>query len=142
MSRHTALATAIPGYARGQVLSLPGDVGRTVDPAGGTGRLSRRLLVGRRDMGLVAMSKLLRAVQLIREISELQLLVDADTGFGNAENAAALHPLPLLHGFIRQGPNNPGVPSQMGSTASLKGEIGDLAEFNALFETATRRLAQ
>lgn len=93
-------------------------------------------------MGLVTMSELVQTVQLIREISELQPLVDADTGIGNAENAAALHPLLLLHGFIRQGPKNPGVLSQMGSTASLKGEIGDLTEFNALLEAATRRLAQ
>ncbi|MFN5782731.1 MAG: oxaloacetate decarboxylase, partial [Novosphingobium sp.] len=42
---------------------------------------------GRRDMGLVTMSELAQAVQLIREVSDLPLFVDADTGFGNDDNA-------------------------------------------------------
>jgi 2-methylisocitrate lyase-like PEP mutase family enzyme len=96
MDRHAALAAAVPGHARGQVLSLPGVwdglsirlVEQTGFPAaflsGGALSMARH---GRRDMGLVTMSELAQAVQLIREVSELPLFVDADTGFGNADNA-------------------------------------------------------
>ena len=42
---------------------------------------------GRPDIGLVTLSELATTVSLIREISELPLIVDADTGFGNALNA-------------------------------------------------------
>ena len=94
--RYEALAAAVPGYMRGQVLSLPGVWDglsmRLVEQAGfpaaflsgGALSMARH---GRRDMGLVTLSELAQAVQLIREISDLPLFVDADTGFGNAENA-------------------------------------------------------
>ena len=280
MNRHAALAAAVPGYARGQVLSLPGVWDglsmRLVEQAGfpaaflsgGALSMARH---GRRDIGLVTASELAQAVQLIREISDLPLFVDADTGFGNEANAVrtvrmlesagasaiqledqlfpkrcgfmagkavipaadyadklkavldarrgatlviarsdarsiegfeaalaravlyaetgadliflegpesraemealaaqlgqdfplvhnlveggispvsaaselaeigyavALHPLVLLHGFIRQGPAHLQVLRQTGSTASLADEIADLAEFNALLEAA------
>ena len=96
MSRYAALAEAVPGYARGQVLSLPGVWDglsiRLVEQAGfpaaflsgGALSMARH---GRRDMGLVTASELAQAVQLIRELSDLPLFVDADTGFGNADNA-------------------------------------------------------
>jgi 2-methylisocitrate lyase-like PEP mutase family enzyme len=96
MDRHAALAAAVPGHARGQVLSLPGVwdglSSRLVEQAGfpaaflsgGALSMARH---GRRDMGLVTMSELAQAVQLIREVSDLPLFVDADTGFGNADNA-------------------------------------------------------
>lgn len=282
MNRYDALAAAVPGYARGQVLSLPGVWDglsiRLVEQAGfaaaflsgGALSMARH---GRRDMGLVTLSELAQAVQLIREISDLPLFVDADTGFGNADNAVrtvrvleaagasaiqledqlfpkrcgmmagksviaaqdyadklkavldarrgntlvvartdarsvegfdaaleravlyaetgadlifveapesraemtsiaarlgddfplvhnlveggtspvnsarqlcdlgyavALHPLLLLHGFIRQGPALLQVLRQTGSTASLTGQIADLPEFNVLLEAAPR----
>jgi 2-methylisocitrate lyase-like PEP mutase family enzyme len=96
MDCHAALAAAVPGYARGQVLSLPGVwdglsiklVEQAGFPAaflsGGALSMARH---GRRDMGLVTMSELAQAVQLIREVSDLPLFVDADTGFGNDDNA-------------------------------------------------------
>jgi 2-methylisocitrate lyase-like PEP mutase family enzyme len=96
MGRHAALAAAVPGHARGQVLSLPGVwdglsiklVEQAGFPAaflsGGALSMARH---GRRDMGLVTISELAQAVQLIREVSNLPLFVDADTGFGNADNA-------------------------------------------------------
>lgn len=96
MDRHAALAAAVPGHARGQVLALPGVwdglsiklVEQAGFPAaflsGGALSMARH---GRRDMGLVTMSELTQAVQLIREVSDLPLFVDADTGFGNADNA-------------------------------------------------------
>ena len=96
MSKHAALAAAVPGYSPGQVLSLPGVwdglsvrlVEQVGFPAaflsGGALSMARH---GRRDMGLVTLSELAQAVHLIREISDLPLFVDADTGFGNAENA-------------------------------------------------------
>lgn len=97
MDRHAALTAAVPGYARGQVLSLPGVwdglsiklVEQAGFPAaflsGGALSMARH---GRRDMGFVTMSELAQAVQLIREVSDLPLFVDADTGFGNEDNAA------------------------------------------------------
>lgn len=283
MTRYTALAAAVAGYARGQVLSLPGVWDglsiRLVEQAGfpaaflsgGALSMARH---GRRDMGLVTLSELAQAVQLIREVSDLPLFVDADTGFGNADNAVrtirvletagataiqledqvfpkrcgftagkavipaadfadklkavldarrgntlviartdarsiegfaatldraalyaetgadllfvegpqsraemvaiaerlgeqsplvhnlveggvspvtsaaqlgelgyavALHPLLLLHGFIRQGPAHLQVLKQAGSTDRLRNEIADLAEFNALLEAAPGR---
>jgi 2-methylisocitrate lyase-like PEP mutase family enzyme len=286
MNRHAALAQAVPGYARGGVLSLPGVWDglsiRLVEQAGfpaaflsgGALSMARH---GRRDMGLMTLSELAQAVQLIREISDLPLFVDADTGFGNAENAVrtlrvleaagataiqledqlfpkrcgfmagkavipapdyadklkamldarrgatlviartdarsiegfqaaldraalyaatgadlvfvegpetsgematiaaqlgaefplvhnlleggnspvssaaelaalgyavALHPLLLLHGFIRQGPAHLAVLRETGSTASLRSEIADIAEFNALLEAAPGRPLQ
>lgn len=96
MDRHAALAAAVPGHARGQVLSLPGVWDglsiRLVEQAGfpaaflsgGALSMARH---GRRDMGFVTLSELAQAVQLIREVSDLPLFVDADTGFGNADNA-------------------------------------------------------
>jgi 2-methylisocitrate lyase-like PEP mutase family enzyme len=42
---------------------------------------------GRPDIGLVTLSELVTTVSLIRETSALPLIVDADTGFGNALNA-------------------------------------------------------
>lgn len=96
MSRHATLAAAIPGYQQGKVLSLPGVWDglsiRLVEQAGfpaamlsgGALSMARH---GRRDMGFVTMSELAQAVQLLREVSDLPLLVDADTGFGNADNA-------------------------------------------------------
>jgi 2-methylisocitrate lyase-like PEP mutase family enzyme len=284
MTRYAALAAAVPGYARGQVLSLPGVwdglsiklVEQAGFPAaflsGGALSMARH---GRRDIGLVTASELAQAVQIIREVSDLPLFVDADTGFGNNENAArtirmleaagatavqledqvfpkrcgfmagkavipaaeyadklkavldarrqgtlviartdsrsiegfeaalaraelyaetgadlifiegpesrsemqaiaarlggnfplvhnlveggisavhsaaelaelgyaiALHPLLLLHGFIRQGPMHLQILRQSGSTLSLKGQIADLTEFNALLEAAPRSM--
>ncbi len=280
MNRHATLAAAVPGYAQGRVLSLPGVWDglsiRLVEQAGfpaafvsgGALSMARH---GRRDIGLVTASELAQAVQLIREISDLPLFVDADTGFGNADNASrtlrmleaagasaiqledqvfpkrcgfmagkavipaadyadklkavldarrgatlviartdarsvegfeaalaravlyaetgadliflegpesiaemqaiaaqlgeqfplvhnlveggvspvtsaaqladlgyalALHPLLLLHGFIRQGPAHLAVLRQTGSTDSLRHNIADIAEFNALLEAA------
>lgn len=97
MDRHAALAAAVPGFTKGQVLSLPGVWDglsiRLVEQAGfpaaflsgGALSMARH---GRRDMGLVTMSELAQAAQLIREVSDLPLFVDADTGFGNQDNAA------------------------------------------------------
>jgi 2-methylisocitrate lyase-like PEP mutase family enzyme len=41
---------------------------------------------GRRDMGLVTATEVAQAVSVIREVSDLPMFVDADTGFGNADN--------------------------------------------------------
>jgi 2-methylisocitrate lyase-like PEP mutase family enzyme len=96
MDRHAALAAAVPGHAQGQVLSLPGVwdglsallVERAGFAAaflsGGALSMARH---GRRDMGLVTLTELAQTVQVIREVCDIPLFVDADTGFGNAENA-------------------------------------------------------
>jgi 2-methylisocitrate lyase-like PEP mutase family enzyme len=42
--------------------------------------------LGRPDLGLVTMTELVQTVRLIRERIEFPLIVDADTGFGNALN--------------------------------------------------------
>lgn len=44
---------------------------------------------GRPDMGLVAMSQVTETIEIIRDRINLPLIVDGDTGFGNALNAAA-----------------------------------------------------
>ncbi len=97
MSRYAALAAVVPGYKFGSVLSLPGVWDglsiRLVEQAGfpaaflsgGALSMARH---GRRDMGLVTMTEVVQATQVIREISDFPLFVDADTGFGNADNAA------------------------------------------------------
>lgn len=97
MTRHDALHRLVPAYARRRCLSLPGVwdgltiqlVERAGFPAaflsGGALSMARH---GRRDIGLVTLTELVLAVQTIREVSDLPLLVDADTGFGNADNAA------------------------------------------------------
>jgi 2-methylisocitrate lyase-like PEP mutase family enzyme len=41
---------------------------------------------GRPDIGLVSMSEVAETISVIRERTELPLIVDADTGFGNAVN--------------------------------------------------------
>lgn len=43
--------------------------------------------LGRPDIGLASISELVDTVMLLRETSDLPLIVDADTGFGNALNA-------------------------------------------------------
>jgi 2-methylisocitrate lyase-like PEP mutase family enzyme len=53
--------------------------------------------------------------------------------------AVALHPLLLLHGFIRQGPRHLAVLRQTGSTRSLGDAIADLHEFNALLEQQSHK---
>lgn len=95
MNRHDALAAAVPGYARGSALSVPGVWDglsiKLVEQAGfacaflsgGALSMARH---GRRDMGLVTMAEVAQAIAIIREASDLPLLVDADTGFGNADN--------------------------------------------------------
>ncbi len=97
MSRHAALAAVVPRYQRGRVLSVPGVWDglsiRLVEQAGfpaaflsgGALSMARH---GRHDMGLVTMTEVVQATQVIREVSDLPLFVDADTGFGNSENAA------------------------------------------------------
>jgi 2-methylisocitrate lyase-like PEP mutase family enzyme len=97
VTRHAALARAVPGNAPGTCLSVPGVwdgltiqlVERAGFPAaflsGGALAMARH---GRRDIGLVTATELVQAVQVIREVSTLPLIVDADTGFGNADNAA------------------------------------------------------
>jgi 2-methylisocitrate lyase-like PEP mutase family enzyme len=96
VTRHAALANAIPGCVPGQCLSVPGVWdGLTIQlveqagfPAaflsGGALSMARH---GRRDIGLVTLTELAQTVQIIREVSDLPLIVDADTGFGNADNA-------------------------------------------------------
>ncbi len=96
MDRHARLGHAIPGHASGAALSLPGVWDglsiRLVEQAGfkaaflsgGALSMARH---GRPDIGLVTLSELATTVSLIREISSLPLIVDADTGFGNALNA-------------------------------------------------------
>jgi 2-methylisocitrate lyase-like PEP mutase family enzyme len=97
MTGHVALARAIPGYTPGRCLSVPGVWdGLTIQMveqagfaaaflSGGALSMARH---GRRDIGLVTLTELVQAVQIIREVSDLPLIVDADTGFGNADNAA------------------------------------------------------
>jgi 2-methylisocitrate lyase-like PEP mutase family enzyme len=97
MTRHAALSCVVPAYACGSVLSLPGVWDgltiKLVESAGfpcaflsgGALSMARH---GRRDMGLVTATEVAQAVGVIREVSDLPLFVDADTGFGNADNVA------------------------------------------------------
>ena len=97
MNRHAALAAAVPGYEKGQTLSLPGVWDglsiKLVEQAGfacaflsgGALSMARH---GKRDIGLTTLPELAQTVSVIREVSDLPLFVDADTGFGNEENAA------------------------------------------------------
>ncbi len=97
MDRHAALSAVIPAYRRGTCLSLPGVwdgltvqlVERAGFPAaflsGGALSMARH---GRRDVGLVTLTELAQTVALMREVSALPLLVDADTGFGGPDHAA------------------------------------------------------
>jgi 2-methylisocitrate lyase-like PEP mutase family enzyme len=97
VSRHDAFAAAVPGYAKGKTLSVPGVWDglsiKLVEQAGfpcaflsgGALSMARH---GRRDMGLVTMAEVAQTIGVIREVSDLPLLVDADTGFGNADNVA------------------------------------------------------
>jgi 2-methylisocitrate lyase-like PEP mutase family enzyme len=96
MDRYAALAEAVPGYAKGAVLSVPGVWDglsiKLVEQAGfAAAFLSGGALAmarhGRPDIGLVTLSELATTVSVIREVSDMPLLVDADTGFGNALNA-------------------------------------------------------
>jgi 2-methylisocitrate lyase-like PEP mutase family enzyme len=97
VTRHDALAAAIPGYAKGKTLSVPGVWDglsiKLVEQAGfpcallsgGALSMARH---GQRDMGLVTMTEVAQAIGVIREVSGLPLLVDADTGFGHVDNVA------------------------------------------------------
>ena len=96
IDHYSALSRAIPGYVRGTALSVPGVWDglsmRLVEQAGfacaflsgGALAMARH---GRPDIGLVTLSELATTVGLIREQSDLPLIVDADTGFGNAMNS-------------------------------------------------------
>jgi 2-methylisocitrate lyase-like PEP mutase family enzyme len=42
--------------------------------------------LGRSDVGLVSMSEVVQTVELIRDRVDAHLIVDADTGYGNALN--------------------------------------------------------
>ena len=95
MTRHEAFERAVPGYSRGNVLSVPGvwdglsttlveQAGfRCAFLSGGALSMARH---ARPDTGLVTMTELVQALAVIREISDLPLIVDADTGFGNEAN--------------------------------------------------------
>ncbi|MEY4270969.1 MAG: hypothetical protein RLZZ58_2185 [Pseudomonadota bacterium] len=95
MTRHAALSRVVPAYRRGAPLSLPGVWDglsiKLVEAAGfpcaflSGGALSMARY-GRRDMGLVTATEVAQAVSVIREVSDLPMFVDADTGFGNADN--------------------------------------------------------
>jgi 2-methylisocitrate lyase-like PEP mutase family enzyme len=94
--KHAALAAAVPGYQHGRALSVPGVWDglsmRLVEQAGfslaflsgGALSMARH---GRPDIGLVTLSELATTVSMIRETSALPMIVDVDTGFGNALNA-------------------------------------------------------
>jgi 2-methylisocitrate lyase-like PEP mutase family enzyme len=96
MDPYAALAAAIPGFERGKTLSVPGVWDglsiRLVEQAGfpaaflsgGALSMARH---GRPDVGLVTLAELATTVSVIREVSDLPMIVDADTGFGNALNA-------------------------------------------------------
>ncbi|MFM2409998.1 MAG: hypothetical protein RL481_826 [Pseudomonadota bacterium] len=97
MNRHAALSAVVPAYQKGRALSLPGVWDglsiRLVEKAsfaaaflsGGALSMAR---FGRRDMGLVTMNEVADTIGIIREVSDLPLFVDADTGFGNEDNMA------------------------------------------------------
>jgi 2-methylisocitrate lyase-like PEP mutase family enzyme len=94
MADHRARLAALLGGPA--VLSVPGVWDglslRLVEQAGfplaflSGGALSMARL-GRPDIGLASLSELVDTVMLLRETSDLPLIVDADTGFGNALNA-------------------------------------------------------
>ncbi len=97
MTRHQALTAVVPAYARGKPLSLPGvwdGLSVTLVEQAGfaaaflSGAALSMARFGRRDMGLVTMTEVAQTVSVIREVSDLPLFVDADTGFGNNDNAA------------------------------------------------------
>jgi 2-methylisocitrate lyase-like PEP mutase family enzyme len=47
--------------------------------------------LGRPDIGLTSVSEMADTMALIRDRVDLPVIIDADTGFGNALNAAAHH---------------------------------------------------
>ena len=90
--RRAALRTAMdqrgallaPGAANALTARIIEDCGFDVCYVTGAGFANT--LLGVPDVGLVTMSELAGAVEAISEISSLPLVVDIDTGFGNAVN--------------------------------------------------------
>jgi 2-methylisocitrate lyase-like PEP mutase family enzyme len=77
------LVTA-PGVYDALTASLAAAAGFTALYVSGAGIAYTRL--GRPDIGLVSMSEVAETIALIRDRVEAKLIVDADTGFGNALN--------------------------------------------------------
>ncbi|QYJ78824.1 isocitrate lyase/PEP mutase family protein [Shewanella acanthi] len=73
-----------PGVFDGLTTRLVEQAGFDVGFVSGAGIAFSRF--GIPDVGLIGMSEVAHCIQLMREISELPLIVDIDTGFGNALN--------------------------------------------------------
>jgi 2-methylisocitrate lyase-like PEP mutase family enzyme len=73
------------GVYDGLTASLAADAGFEALYVSGASLAYTRL--GRPDIGLVTLSEVVDAVSLIRDRVEAPLIVDADTGYGNALNA-------------------------------------------------------
>ncbi|WP_337879432.1 isocitrate lyase/phosphoenolpyruvate mutase family protein [Rheinheimera sp.] len=73
-----------PGLFDGLTARLVEQAGFEVGFVSGAGIAFSRF--GIPDIGLIGMSEVAHCIQLMREISDLPLIVDIDTGFGNALN--------------------------------------------------------
>jgi 2-methylisocitrate lyase-like PEP mutase family enzyme len=78
------LPLVLPGASDAMVARLLEDVGAEAVYVSGAG-LSNSYL-GMPDLGLLTVTELVSQVTAIRDVVELPLVVDADTGFGNALN--------------------------------------------------------
>ena len=77
-------ALLLPGVSNALAARIAQDCGFEVLYLSGAGVTNTNL--GLPDMGLISLPELIDVITLIRQISDLPLVVDGDTGFGNAMN--------------------------------------------------------
>ena len=77
-------AAVVPGVPNAMTARIVADIG--FDAVYVTGAGVTNFNLGVPDLGLITLTELAQTVAAIREVTELPLIVDADTGFGNAVN--------------------------------------------------------
>src|SRR5262249_45005322 len=77
-------AAVVPGVPNAMGARIVADIG--FDAVYVTGAGVSNFNLGVPDLGLITLTELTQTVAAIRDVTELPLIVDADTGFGNAVN--------------------------------------------------------